>query len=65
MNIMFMYNAEVFRKCMQLSLTHYLEEKQMSVVELRHPLGWLYKEDGSAMSPEEETSMLHSVQQEF
>ncbi len=65
MNIMFMYNAEVFKKCMELSLHHYLEEKQMSVVELRHPLGWLYNEDGSPMSPEEETAMLHSVVKQF
>lgn len=64
-NIMFMYNKEVFQKCIELSLEHYLGEKGMSVVELRHPLGWLYNEDTSAFSPEEEVAMLEAIQQRF
>jgi hypothetical protein len=58
---MFMYDNCIFKKCIELSLDHYLTEKGMSIVELRHPLGWLYNDDLSPMSPEDECKMLYSV----
>lgn len=59
-NIMFMYDVDIFQKCIELSLDMYMGDKGMSVVEMRHPLGWLYQKDTHASLPvEKECEMLH------
>ena len=35
-------------------MDYFFKEKEMSVVELRHPFGWLFDEDNSRLSIEKE-----------